>query len=139
LSLALADTMIQVWKDKYLYATARPITLLQEIEPGWNSYLGNPPFPAYPSGHAAVSAMSAELLTATLGEFPFVDNGAFENPAGMRALNVTPRSFKNFREAGREAGLSRIWGGIHVMDDFEGGRRIGTCAAAKALQERIGD
>ena len=29
-----------------------------------------------------------------------------------------------------EAGLSRIWGGIHVMDDYDGGRRIGLCVAA---------
>lgn len=130
LHLSLADTLIAVWRDKYTYGTARPITVLQQVEPGWNSYLGNPPFPAYPSGHAAVSAMSAELLTDVFGQQEFTDNGAFENPAGMRAFNIKPRSFPSYYAAGVEGGLSRIWGGIHVMDDYEGGRRIGMCINA---------
>lgn len=130
LHMSLADTLIAVWRDKYNYGTARPITVLQQVEPGWNSYLGNPPFPAYPSGHAAVSALGAELLTDVFGQQAFTDNGAFENPAGMRAFNIKPRSFPSYYAAGVEGGLSRIWGGIHVMDDYEGGRRIGMCINA---------
>jgi membrane-associated phospholipid phosphatase len=129
LHLSMADTLIAVWRDKYAYGTARPITVLAEVEPGWNSYLGNPPFPAYPSGHAAVSALGAELLTDAFGEQAFTDNGAFENPSGMRVFNISPRSFPSYRAAGVEGGLSRIWGGIHVMDDYDGGRRVGECVA----------
>jgi uncharacterized protein YjbI with pentapeptide repeats len=126
LHTGMADTLIRVWSEKYRYQTARPVTLLEGVEPGWNSYLGNPSFPAYPSGHAAVSAFASRLLAEELGEGPFVDSGAVEAVARL-GLNVPERAFDSLEEAGVEAGMSRIWGGIHVPDDFDGGRRLGHC------------
>jgi membrane-associated phospholipid phosphatase len=138
LHLAQADVMIQVWRDKYRYQTARPVTLLSETEPGWGSYLVNPPFPAYPSGHAAVSVAAARYLAETIGDRPFTDDGSLENPRGMTVLNIAPRSFPSFEAAGVEAGLSRLWGGIHTRDDIEGGRRIGESVSALHVADRAG-
>jgi uncharacterized protein YjbI with pentapeptide repeats/membrane-associated phospholipid phosphatase len=126
---AMGDTFIQVWVDKYTHRTARPITVLDGSVPGWNSYLGNPPFPAYPSGHAAVSRAAAEVLTRHLGPLPFTDQGANESSGGWLVLGITPREFSNFMEAAEEAGLSRIWGGIHVMEDYLDGAAVGACVA----------
>jgi len=129
MTTAMGDTFIQVWADKYRYQTARPITVLAGTVSGWNSYLGNPPFPAYPSGHAAVSRAAAEVLTRHLGQLPFTDQGANESSGGWLILGITPRSFDNFLDAAEEAGLSRIWGGIHVMDDYIDGAATGACVA----------
>ena len=128
-SIAMADSFIQVWEDKYQYRTARPITIVQATDPDWNSYLGNPPFPAYPSGHAAVSRAAAEVLTRHLGDRPFTDQGGNESAGGWLALGIEPRSFANFIEAADESGMSRIWGGIHTMDDYVGAKHIGSCVA----------
>lgn len=136
LGIAMADAMIQVWADKYRYRTARPITVLQSSHPGWNSYLGNPPFPAYPSGHAAVSRAAAEVLTRDVGVRSFDDTRRNEIAGGALMLNVRPRSFESFLAAAEEAGLSRIWGGIHVMEDYYGGAHIGTCVAGKIVPRR---
>lgn len=130
LTVAMADSMSQVWEAKYLYRTARPITLLQEADPAWKSYLTNPPFPAYPSGHAAVSRAAANVLTRELGSFSFTSDGGTESAGANRVLNIEPRTFASFDAAATEAGLSRIWGGIHVQEDFVAAADIGTCVAA---------
>lgn len=129
LHMAMADTMIMVWSEKYTYRTARPITAIRETDPYWNSYLGNPPFPAYPSGHAAISTAAAEVLSRWLGEFEFTDNRFRSNSGAVETLNSKPRTYPNLRAAAREAALSRVWGGIHFMADAEGGQRIGLCVA----------
>lgn len=136
-SIAMADSFIQVWADKYQYRTARPITIIQTTDPDWNSYLGNPPFPSYPSGHAAVSRAAAEVLTRHLGDVAFSDQGGNESAGGWLALGIEPRSFANFTEAADESGMSRIWGGIHTMDDYVGANHIGSCIA-RLTDQRVG-
>lgn len=129
MSVAMADTLIQVWSDKYRYQTARPITIINATDPDWNSYLGNPPFPAYPSGHAAISRAAADILTENLGSRPFEDTRGNQHAAAWLMLNITPRSFESFSHAAEEAGLSRVWAGIHVMEDYHGAVHIGKCVA----------
>jgi hypothetical protein len=38
-------------------------------------------------------------------------------------------SFKKLSEAKSEAGMSRVWGGIHVMSDILEGQKVGTNVA----------
>lgn len=130
LSMVMADTLSQVWEAKYRYRTARPQTVLGESDPQWRSYLTNPPFPSYPSGHAAVSRAAAEVLTAHLGSFAFGSDGGAESAGGNKILNITPRRFDDFLAAAEEAGMSRVWGGIHTLEDFRGGSLVGSCVAA---------
>jgi uncharacterized protein YjbI with pentapeptide repeats len=131
--MAMADAMIMTWFDKYAYRTARPITVIRGTDEYWNSYLGNPPFPAYPSGHAAVSAAAAEVITDHLGEFEFTDNRFRANSGAVETLNSAPRTYPNVRAAAKEAALSRVWGGIHFMTDADGGERVGKCTAEAQL------
>jgi hypothetical protein len=130
LTLVMSDTLGQVWEEKYRYRTARPQTVLTDAGVEWRSYLTNPPFPAYPSGHAAISRAAAEVLTHHLGSVPFRSDGATESAGGNRIFNVTPREFEDFRAAAAEAGMSRVWGGIHTVEDIDGGIEVGSCVAA---------
>ncbi|MEQ2006713.1 MAG: vanadium-dependent haloperoxidase [Limisphaerales bacterium] len=91
-----------------------------------------PAFPGYISGHSTFSRSAAELLSAMTGS-PFF-------PAGMgtyTAVANTTLAFElgpsqtiqlqwaTYYDAADQAGLSRIWGGIHPpVDDFAG-RRVG--------------
>jgi uncharacterized protein YjbI with pentapeptide repeats len=129
MTIAMADALSETWEAKYRYRTARPITILEQAGEQWRSYLTNPPFPAYPSGHAAISRAAAEVLTSQLGRVSFTSDGGTESAGGNRVLNISPRSFESFDEAATEAGMSRLWGGIHVEEDFEGGAGIGKCVS----------
>jgi hypothetical protein len=44
-------------------------------------------------------------------------------------LGFQPRSFKNFEDAGKEAGLSRLYGGIHYRPSIEAGYVLGAKTA----------
>ena len=46
-------------------------------------------------------------------------------------LNVQPRRFDNVLSAGKEAGMSRVWGGIHIMPDYYEGVDVGKCIATE--------
>jgi hypothetical protein len=81
-----------------------------------------PPIPDYPSTAAVTSAAAAEVLRAHLGE-----HVRFE--VTSPTLPGVTRHFNSFEQAAREAGWSRVYGGIHfihaVEDGLAQGRGIG--------------
>lgn len=102
-----------------------------------------PPFAAYTSGHSTFSRSAAEVLTAITGDKYF--------PGGVSSFTARAHEFLVFEtgpeedltltwatyyDAADEAGISRIYGGIHVWaDDLRGrimGSNIGKTAYAKA-------
>ena len=133
LGVAVADAFIGCWNQKYRYDVIRPITYIRKvIDPTWEPLLNTPPFPEYPSGHSTQSAAAAVVLTALFG--PAV---AFEDNTGG-ADGLAPRSFPSFWAAAEEAGMSRLYGGIHYPIAIENGLAQGRCigAYAAALQTR---
>ena len=93
------------------------------IEPdaAYRLLLTTPPFPDYTSGHSTFSGAASTVLARAFGstrEFSTEsDNG------------LITRTFTSFRAAADEAGMSRIYGGIHYRSaNLEGlrcGRQIG--------------
>jgi hypothetical protein len=86
-----------------------------------------PPFPAYPSGHAAFGGALFQTLRRFFGSddvaFTFVSdelNGVTVDAAGgLRPYR--PRTFTSFSQAEEENGQSRIYLGIHwSFDKTEG-------------------
>jgi hypothetical protein len=133
LGVALADAFIGCWHDKFQYDVVRPVTYIRRvIDPKWETLLITPPFPEYPSGHSTQSGAAAEVLTDLFGE-----NFAFED-ATRHSDGVKPRAFPDFRAAAREAGLSRLYGGIHYRAAIEHGLEQGRCIGAyvNALRTR---
>ena len=88
-----------------------------------------PAFPGYISGHSTFSRAGAEVLAAITGS-PFF-------PGGLGAYTVASLNFESgpthpvqlqwgtYFDASDQAGLSRLWGGIHVSVDDLSGRRAG--------------
>ncbi|WP_439128805.1 vanadium-dependent haloperoxidase [Polaribacter sp.] len=107
-SIAIADAFISCWDEKYRSNLVRPETLINKfIDDTWAPLLQTPPFPEYTSGHSVVSGAAAEVLTNIFGEnFSFEDTT--EIPYGLPM-----RKFASFRNAAKEAAISRIYGGIH--------------------------
>ena len=133
LGVVLADAFIGCWETKFQYDLLRPVTYIRRlIDPKWEPLLITPPFPEYPSGHSTQSAAAAAVLTKLFGE-----NFAFEDRT-REGDGLKPRSFASFSAAANEAGISRLYGGIHFRSAIERGLAQGQCVAsyANALRTR---
>ncbi|MBO6717366.1 MAG: vanadium-dependent haloperoxidase [Rhizobiaceae bacterium] len=125
LGIGLADAFIGCWYDKFKYDLVRPVTYIQRhIDPKWQAILITPPFPEYPSGHSTQSGAAAEVLTDAFGE-----NFAFDDLTHQED-GLPPRRFASFWDAADEAGISRLYGGIHYRAAIELGLEQGKCIAA---------
>jgi membrane-associated phospholipid phosphatase len=127
LGIAEADSFIGCWQTKFVYDTVRPITYVRRlIDAKFDTVVNTPPFPEFPSGHSALSAAAALVLTGIFGEnFAFDDNTD-------QADGLKPRSFPSFRAAASEAAISRLYGGIHYRAAIEMGADQGRCVGAYA-------
>jgi hypothetical protein len=119
-SIALFDGFISCWYMKYKTNYVRPETVItKHIDQNWRPYIQTPPFPEYSSGHAVISAATAEVLTARIG-----DSIALRDTSETE-FGIPERTFKSFREAAEEAGMSRVFGGIHYANSCREGTRQG--------------
>ncbi|MBP7667342.1 MAG: phosphatase PAP2 family protein, partial [Burkholderiaceae bacterium] len=136
LTVALADAAIACWDTKYAYDYWRPVTAIQladqdgnaatNVDANWTPLLITPSHPSYVSGHSTFSAAGAGILASIFG-----DNVSFTT-SSPTLLGVT-RSYTSFSQASAEAGLSRIYGGIHYGFDNAQGNTIGSQVAAAVL------
>ena len=134
LGITLADAFIACWHSKFEYDLLRPVTYIRRtMDPKWESIMTTPPFPEYPSGHSTQSGAAAVVLTALIG-----DKVAFEDATHIDD-GMPPRLFASFNAAAEEAGISRLYGGIHFRAAIERGLEQGRCvgAFATALQTRV--
>ena len=133
IGIAEADSFIGCWNSKFQYDLLRPVTYIRRtMDPKWESLLNTPPFPEYPSGHSTQSGAAAAVLTQMFGE-----NFAFKDATHERD-GIKPRVFKSFWAAAEEAGISRLYGGIHFRAAIERGLEQGRCIGAytNALRTR---
>lgn len=115
-AIGLADGFISCWDEKYRSNVIRPETYInQYIDETWAPLLQTPPFPEYTSGHSVISSSAAVVLTNLFG-----DNFAFTDSTEME-FGLTARSFTSFIHASEEAGISRMYGGIHYRPSIENG------------------
>jgi hypothetical protein len=103
-----------------------------------------PAFAGYFSGHSTFSRAAAEVLTGFTGSefFPdgigefVVTSGSLKTETGPSA--DVPLQWATYYDAADQAGISRLYGGIHIRDDDLAGRRVGSgCGqAAWTLAQR---
>lgn len=79
------------------------------------------------SGHSTQSAAAAEVLTALFG-----DNRPYDDPTHV-TLGHPVKRLASFREAAHQAGISRLYGGIHFQMDNLAGRAQGECLGRSVL------
>ena len=119
LNMAEADAAIIAWDCKYAFNFWRPITAIPNADtdgnpdtvsdPTWTPLLVTPNFPEYISGHSTFSGAAAAVLAVFFGsdDIPFTTTS--EDLPGVS------RSYSSFSQAAEEAGMSRIYGGIHFL------------------------
>jgi hypothetical protein len=139
LHIAIADAGIACFEGKYQFRFWRPYTAIRRAgedgnprtvsDTAWLPLLWTPPdagrpvflippIPEYPSAAASVSGAAAEVLAAILG-----DRHRFE--ATSTFLPGVTRRFASFSQAADEAGMSRVYGGIHFQRAVRDGERLG--------------
>jgi hypothetical protein len=129
LGITVADGFIGCWDAKYQYDLVRPVTYIKRvIDPKWETLLITPPFPEYPSGHSTQSGAAEVVLTAFFG-----DNFAFTDRT-HEADGLTPRHYASFKAAAEEAGISRLYGGIHYRAAIVLGLEQGRCIGAYTVK-----
>lgn len=131
-SVSLFEAFISCWDLKYSAALVRPETVISaKVEKEWHPHLITPPFPSFTSGHSTISAAAAESLTALFG-----DNVSFTDSTELE-FGLPVRSFTSFREAAKEASISRVYAGIHYRSDCDQGNKqgamVGKYVAAKLV------
>ena len=131
-ALSLIDGFISCWDEKYRSNRIRPDTAIRKyIDPEWEPLLQTPPFPEYISGHSVVSGASAEVLSHFFG-----DNFSYRDSV-EQDFGLPPRSFQSFRDATKEAALSRFYGGIHFMDANINGLQLGEKIGRQVLSRYL--
>jgi membrane-associated phospholipid phosphatase len=103
LNMAMHDASVACWRVKFKHFNPRP----SQVDPTIVTKIGLPNFPSYPSGHSTFSAAAATVLG-----------------------DLFPSAASDFRALADEAGVSRLYGGIHYPSDIDQG---------KAHGQRIGD
>ncbi len=98
LSTASHDAAIAIMDAKYAYWGIRP----NQYDPTYKPLIGTPPFPGYPSGHAAGAGTSSAVM-----EYFF------------------PADAKQFQKMAQDCADSRFYAGIHFRVDNEEGLRMG--------------
>ncbi len=134
MNVAMADASIVCWECKYRCDLWRPVTAIRAIDPTWTPLLPTPPFPAYTSGHSSFSGAAAESLADFFGTDDVKLSSTSDGLPGVE------RTFDSFSAAAREAGMSRIYGGIHwEFDNSDGlacGREVGAYVARTFFHSR---
>ena len=102
LNMAMHDVSVGCWDTKMKNFNPRPA----QLDPTIKTMIGLPNFPSYPSGHSTYSAAAAAVLS-----------------------SFFPQGSADFKSMAEEAGISRLYGGIHYRSDIVSGgahgQRIG--------------
>jgi hypothetical protein len=127
LGITMNEATLSCWKSKYQYEVIRPVSYIRKYmdQSNWKPLIGTPPHPEYPAAHATLSSAAAYAMESVFGKnYAFTDH-TYED------INMNPRSFNSFDEAGMEAGISRLYGGIHYRPSIEAGNHQGKLVGEK--------
>ena len=95
-----------------------------------------PSFSGYVSGHSTFSRSAAEVMTAFTGS-EYFPGGESSYTISELKVEVGPSApvrleWATYYDAADQAGVSRLYGGIHISADDFGGRRIGSQCGKEA-------
>lgn len=126
--IAERDAAIICFKSKYKYTLVRPVSYIQKvIDASWLPFIVTPPHPEYPAAHALITGSVMQAASSVLGnQISFTDHT-------YDFRGWTPRSFSSLFDAAQEAGMSRLYGGIHYHVSIHTGLQM-----AKDIGSRIG-
>lgn len=132
MGITQSDARIATWKAKYQYNLLRPITYIRSVmgKATWNSSIATPNHPEYPSAHSSFSIPAAAILSKEFG-----DNYIFSDLT-YDFLGLKARNFTSFIQAAKDAGDSRVNGGLHYRFAIDAGEKLGN-TIVKYMEDKI--
>ena len=162
LSNALLDAGIAAWDCKVYYDYVRPISAIQDLYRGksieawggpcegtttlegenWLPYIPTPPFAEYVSGHSTFSAAAEEVLkcfcgSEKYGESVVIPKGGSRIEPGCTPAEDLVLKWKKLKDSADEAGISRLYGGIHFNDGDMEGRKLGNKVGCEVWNKAV--
>jgi hypothetical protein len=138
LNLTFADGVIAFYDAKYHFAIWRPVTAIRAGDsignpaivgdPSWTPLATTPADPSYPGAHSVISAAGAAVLSSFFGEDDQIQ-------VTSDVVKGTVRTFDSYQAVATEAGLSRIFAGVHTRLDHKSGLVLGRNVAQFVLRE----
>ena len=126
--IAERDAAITVFGAKYKYNQMRPVSYIRKvIDTAWLPFIPTPPHPEYPAAHALVTGSDMAAVAKVLGDHVKFTDHSYD------FRGWAPRSYTSIFGVGEEAGISRLYGGIHYKESIDAGLYI-----AKQIGENIG-
>ncbi len=116
--IAERDGAIVCFRSKYTptYNIIRPVSYIQKlIDPAWLPFISTPPHPEYPAAHSAVTGSVMQAVSGVLGNHVNITDHTYD------FRGWAPRSFNSLFAAAEEAGISRLYGGIHYHISINAG------------------
>jgi hypothetical protein len=125
--MSVADAFICCWKAKFTYHSERPTPYITSyIDNNYMPFWPEPPFPAFPSGHATQSASAAIVMMSVYGDnFPLADNTYQGRLPDFEEIPYETRTYQSIWETAEECARSRFLGGIHTKQDNDQGAAQG--------------
>ncbi|MEO8416225.1 MAG: vanadium-dependent haloperoxidase [Ginsengibacter sp.] len=127
--IAERESTIECFRSKYHFNLLRPVSYIKKlIDPNWLPFIVTPPFPEYPAAHAYVTGAVMQAAASVLGNHVKVTDGIY-------VFRGWPsRTYNTLFAAAEEAGISRLYGGIHFLPSINTGLEL-----AKELGNKIGN
>jgi hypothetical protein len=141
LGMAIFDAAVACFDAKYSYNFWRPITAIRAGErdgnrdtrpdPAWLPFTDTPPFPSYPSGHAAFGAAARRVL---------------EHEYGATGHSITLRNalvpdielhYSSWKQITDDVDDARVFGGVHYRFDQEAAARQGWRVGSYVLKHQL--
>lgn len=114
--IAERDATIVCFRSKYKYNQLRPVTYIQKlIDPAWLPFIPTPPHPEYPAAHAMITGAVMATAEKILGDNVKITDHSYD------FRGWTPRTFNSLFQAAENAGISRLYGGIHCLPSINTG------------------
>jgi hypothetical protein len=108
-SIAFKDAPVIIWRGKFGFNLLRPVTYINRvIDPTWTTFIPTPAYPDYPSGLVSLYSSSLQVLKREYGDIPITDIAYVWRGSGTR-------EYASITELVKEAGFSRVLGGIHYQ------------------------
>ena len=128
-TIAERDAIIVVFKSKYVYNLLRPVTYIRKvIDPAWLPFIPTPSHPEYPAAHSLITGAAMQALERVLGSNIPVTDHTYD------FRGYPSRTYASITDAGAEAGISRLYGGIHYLPSINTGLSMG-----RDIGNRVGD
>jgi len=126
--IAERDATIICFRSKYKYTLIRPVSYIRKvIDTSWLPFIGTPPHPEYPAAHSLVTGSVMQAISGVLGYSTHITDHTYD------FRGWAPRSFPTIFAAGKEAGISRLYGGMHYKLSIDIGLSM-----AQTIGTRIG-